>query len=158
MLPLTSWAWQKYVDQSKMSEVVPGQWSVVNVWNWCLYAGGVLQALQQSANNLYQHILVFLLLNWRSRSVRGPRDRTWILIPNFESSWPICNKSYPFFGCFSSQAKERKGSDVPNQRCLVQQAGTELFQKKNLGCLRVHRGVSKNRDTPKWMVYNRKPY
>ena len=46
-----------------------------------------------------------------------------------------------------------------NQRCLVGRFGRKKpAGKKNKGSRKYHMSVSKDRGTPKWMVYNGKPY
>jgi len=46
-----------------------------------------------------------------------------------------------------------------NQRCLVGRFGRKKPPgKKNKGSRKYHMSVSKDRGTPKWMVYDGKPY
>ena len=115
-------------------------------------------------------IPVFLSLIHQSRcqgAINKPRLESKIIVPNGSKRLVLPNTRGHFhpskcFGCFShlflwffSQCKAMRTGDGANSDIVTSISSPPFAPRLNhFGYM----GVSKNRGTPKWMVYNGKPY
>ena len=103
-----------------------------------------------------------LIFQCRRQFQTSPKNG--LFLNNMSSSFGDTNHSHPF----SRRASSRGDQNPQWGKCWVSDMHKFSFWKKTLATqvdevylqciIYIHMGVSQNRDTPKWMVYNQKPY